>query len=183
VTALLLAPHNDDETLFAGFSVQRFSPHVVTCFQSWAQEQRGGPSHSVRQEETIRACWNLGATDWEQWLVRDDAPDAEMLAALLIEIRDRQGWDMVLAPAFEDGGHEQHNLVAEMALGVFGEHRLVTYLTYVRGSGKTRSDTEVPFDAMMVSKKMRAMSCYRSQIAVENTRYWFCDETLREWYA
>lgn len=31
---LLFAPHADDETLFAAYTVLRFSPHVIICCPS-----------------------------------------------------------------------------------------------------------------------------------------------------
>lgn len=183
MTAILLSPHNDDETLFAGFSVLRHRPHVVTCLTSWTQAGRGGPDRERREEETKRALYHLQAPSWQQLPVRDDSPDWEMLAALLKQIDSEQHYDLVIAPAFENGGHEQHNMVAALAEETFGSLRLLRYHTYVRGAGKTRSPTEVTFDHEMAARKLHAMAEYDSQIEEESTRFWFCDETLREWYA
>jgi hypothetical protein len=78
------------------------------------------------------------------------------------------------------GGHEQHNLVAEVARTIFGD-RVQPYLTYVRGQMRTRG-TEVPFEPQWVSRKLRALACYESQIALTgNTQPWFMDDTLREY--
>lgn len=183
MTALLLSPHNDDETLFAAFTILRHRPTVVTCFQSFVQEQRGGPTWQTREAETVRAVSCLGADRPIQLLVRDDKPDETMLRSLLTHIRDADRWDIVFAPAVEEGGHDQHNLVGELAVEIFGGFRVMLYLTYVRGSGKTRSDCEAPYEPGWPSAKLRAMAEYESQIELGNTSTWFIDETLREWYA
>ena len=183
MTALLLAPHSDDETLFASFLILRYRPHVVTCFRSHVQEARGGPTFATREQETQKATRHLGFPDLEQLPVRDDAPDPEMLAALLTEIEGRERWDVVFAPAVEDGGHDQHNLVGELALQVFGAERVTTYLTYRRGHGKSQSLSPIPYEPSWVSAKLRAMAEYESQIELDNCRYWFTEAPLLEWYA
>jgi hypothetical protein len=87
----------------------------------------------------------------------------------------------VYAPAVEEGGHDQHNLIGTLAADVFRE-RVQPYLTYRRGFMRTRSDNEVPYTAEMVALKLRALACYRSQIALrDNTEAWFMDDTLREY--
>lgn len=184
MTALLLCPHNDDETLFASFTILRHQPDVVTCLRSYVQEQRGGPNYLKREDETVMALAVLGSICRRQQLpVRDDTPDPEMLTRLLAEIRHANDYDVVFAPAVEDGGHDHHNLVGECALHVFGGDVVVPYLTYRRGSGKSRSGNEVPFEPGWPRLKLRAMAEYASQIELESTSFWFVDETLREWYA
>lgn len=183
MSALLLAPHNDDETLFASFTILRHRPHVVTCFRSYVQERRGGPDYRTREAETQQALFRLGGPTWQQLPVRDDQPDVEMLVSCLREIQRDGLWDVVFAPAVEDGGHDQHNMVGHAALEIFGDQIVTPYLTYVRGEGKTRSGCAVPFEPDWPARKLMAMSKYQSQIEVENTSFWFLDETIREWYA
>lgn len=182
MTALLLSPHNDDETLFCSWTILRHRPHVVTCLKSYLQEERGGPSHRVREEETQRALFHLQAPTWQQLPVRDDAPDWDMLQSLINEIAKDQPWDVVFAPAVEEDGHDQHNEVGRQAVEAFGKRIVTPYLTYRRGHGKSRGRNEVPFEPLWVALKLRALAEYESQIEVENTRTWFVDESLREWY-
>jgi hypothetical protein len=81
--------------------------------------------------------------------------------------------DRVYAPAVEEGGHDQHNLIGTIAARA-SSRRVQPYLTYRRGFMRTRSDNEVPYTAEMVALKLRALSCYRSQIALRNnTEAWF----------
>jgi LmbE family N-acetylglucosaminyl deacetylase len=182
MSALLLAPHNDDETLFAAFTVLRHRPHVVTCLKAYIQANDGGPDHRVREEETQRALFHLQAPSWQQLPCRDDTPDWDMLQSLINELATEQPWDVVFAPAIEEGGHDQHNEVGRQAVKAFGKNMVTPYLTYRRGLGKSKGRNEVPFEPQWIATKLRAMGEYESQAALSSTAYWFCDETLREWY-
>lgn len=177
---LLLSSHNDDETLFASFTIQAHKPHVVICLKSQVQEDRYGILAETRERETGRALWWLGCPSWQQLLIRDDDPRAwERLQEDLEALDRRHAPERVWAPAIEEGGHDQHNLVGEVSLAVF-EDRVSPYLTYVRGSLSSRG-REVEFKPAWLATKLRAMSCYDSQIELENTRPWFLDNTLREY--
>lgn len=178
---LCLSPHNDDETLFCSWTIIEHKPHVVVCFKSQIQEDRGGPTAAVREAETNRALWWLGAPSWEQLATLDTDPDpSAKLYDDLVKLRERHDPQLVWAPYREEGGHDQHNAVAGVALEVF-EHRCRWYCTYVRGQGTRTRRVEVPFQPQWVATKLRAMACYASQIGVANTQFWFIDDTMREY--
>lgn len=181
MSATLLAPHNDDETLFASFLVQKFRPRVIVCLRSQVQADRYGILAETREKETVAACRELGLTkrDVVQLPHLDRKPNWTLLRRSLLEVVPTSG--PVFAPAWEDGGHEHHNEVATMARELFGE-RVLAYLTYRRGFGKTTSEREVePVPAWIVSK-LRALSCYRSQIEEPSCRPWFLGD-VREYLA
>lgn len=182
MTALLLAPHHDDETLFAAYTCLRHKPHVVTCFASHVQASRGGPDHDTRLWETKMALATLGIETHQQLPVRDDVVDEEMLASCLAEVERTSRWTVVFAPAVEDGGHHQHNLVGTLAEQVFGADRLRSYMTYRRGKGRSVSANEVPYEADWPAVKFKAMACHSSQINLPDCRPWFSNWD-REWYA
>lgn len=182
---LFLSPHNDDETLFGAFSILRHKPDVHVCFRSQVQEDRGGPTAAVRQTETSRALWWLGDPSFRQWNVSDALPEAqaeeELRLALTVVVGGTQ-WDKVWVPAYEHGGHVQHNLVSRVATDILGLDRLVFYATYRRGHMRTREIFEVPFEEAWVASKLRALSCYDSQHSAKlGTLPWFMDDTLREY--
>lgn len=180
VTDLLLAPHNDDETLFCSWTIIEHRPHVVICLKSQVQEDRYGILDTTREAETNRALWHLGCPSWEQSEILDTDPRMkERLMEMFLKLDARHSPERVWRPAHEDGGHEQHNMVAEYAHLVFGK-RSIPYMTYVRGALSTRRN-EVPFKPGWVRAKLKAMSCYESQIELENTQPWFLDDTLREY--
>ena len=182
---IFLSPHNDDETLFGAYTLLRYRPHVVVCYSGHVQKQYG-ISAETRENETRLALQDgrLGCSysqgswpDTEPFHVADG-----ILAQLRGYTSKESTWvpDRVFAPAVEDGGHAQHNLIGELADIVFGD-KVTHYLTYVRGQTRTRSDNEVPFEPDWPARKFQAMACYTSQINLGNTRPWFSDWD-REWY-
>ena len=136
----------------------------------------------MRELETEKALLELGDPDYVQGSTLDtdndpDAPSLQLLVAFLKsefpEIGD------VYAPAIEAGGHEQHNIIGQLALHHFpGQVR--PYYTYQRGSLRTRGREVVPRPGD-VAAKLRALACYESQIELQSTRPWFMDDTLREY--
>lgn len=186
---LLLSPHSDDAVLFASYSVLRHRPIVAECYTSVVQGHRYGISQETRFEESRLAVATLGATLMSRSLgVPDDAVNEEMLGraigALGAYLAAAPDYEVtsVLAPAEEDGGHEQHNAVARVAAEVFGD-RVVSYLTYRRGYARSRSENEVLPELGWRARKLAAMACYASQIDLGNTRPWFSGDWDREWLA
>jgi LmbE family N-acetylglucosaminyl deacetylase len=175
MTVLFLSPHNDDETLFGAYTLLRERPTVVVCLWGTSQSTVSG---AARVLETERALEVLGVDDFRQWSMSDTNVDAGVLE---LRMRDLGDFDLVFAPMVEDGGHEQHNLVGELARKVFPN--VQGYATYRRGSGRTQTPVAVPFSPGWPALKLRAMACYESQIEIENTRPWFFDDdAYREWY-
>jgi LmbE family N-acetylglucosaminyl deacetylase len=162
--SLLLAPHNDDETLFAAFTCLGEKPHVVTVLRSQTQEDRYGITALTREAETQRAMWMLGCS-WEQWPPLDTDPDWEGIEMMLRNRADK--YERCFAPAREVNGHRQHNRIADIAQDVFGAERVTHYLTYTT-SGKSTSDRPVAFEPEWVERKMAALACYRSQSSLAN---------------
>jgi len=166
--AVFFAPHNDDETLFGAFTLLREKPHVVVCLRSVGQELRGtGVRFAEREEETRRALEILGVESWEQWPFADEDPPWVEIERRFVE------WNAVAqkvyAPAYERGGHEQHNKIAKIAERVFSPGKLTKYLTYTKG-GRSSSGKSVRYEPEWVFLKLRALACYRSQIVVPETR-------------
>lgn len=183
---LFLAPHNDDETLFGAFTLLAWKPDVMVCYRSSKQK---GIDPRTREMETGMALRMLkGDATFMQSTVLDTDPDdeaneylSETLGAAHTMFGHEEPYDIVFAPAVEEDGHEQHSLVGEVAVRVFGT-RVCRYLTYRRGHGRSRSSSEVPFHPLWPARKLAAMSMYRSQIALPSTAPWFVDHGLREFY-
>ena len=191
---LFLSPHNlgDDECLFGAYTILRQRPFVAICFRS-AKQAGLGITYQKREAETANALAELGEPDWAQNDLLDTTPDeaaAEILWEFFADLDALEGeWDHVYAPAVEDGGHEQHNLVGVEALERYG-NAVRPYLTYRRGWTRSRNGHDVPLrtpgrevvpEPGYVAAKMRALACYESQIDLAATRPWFMDNTLREY--
>jgi LmbE family N-acetylglucosaminyl deacetylase len=186
MSAILFAPHNDDETLFAFYQCLRFKPHVVVVLRSYKQAAfEDGPTYDIREAETRCAMELAGVPLYEQWEYSDLAPDwrpiDERIEGLLASVNPQT----VIAPAWEVGGHEHHNAVANIVY----RHRPgrgIHYLTYRRGEGRSTAGKEViPSDKELRLKQL-ALACYESQATLPSTAPWFDSNAYgdpREWLA
>lgn len=185
----MLAPHHDDETLFAGFLVQQYAADVIVCLRPKMEHERYGQPEQARLNEFHLACDHLRAGVVRTLNLSNDSPDTILAPDLPHHLRSaadaiHNGYDRVYAPAYEIGGHPQHSLIASAAVNVFGIETVEHYTTYTRHGGRTTTDRPIEFDATMVSLKLRAMSAYRSQIDHPSTRGWFVDHPpIREYLA
>ena len=162
---LFLSPHNDDETLFGAFTILREKPLVVIVFDSHLQFDRGtGVTAIQRRTESMNAMIALGMMP-PKFL---GFSDAEAIEPAIEAAFARLGrFEMVYAPADEEQGHAQHNLVARLADRVFDP--VTHYLTYTRTRGKSASDHPVPIEkGEWIAAKLRALACYGSQHAIDS---------------
>jgi LmbE family N-acetylglucosaminyl deacetylase len=147
------------------------------------QELRGLPvTAAMRELETDSAMRILGC-DWEQWPYDDDVADWAAVEDALKALRGR--YDRVYAPAPEppEQGHAHHDALGYLASRVFGDGIVTHYRTYTKHGGRSRGE-RAPFTPAWVELKLRALACYRSQIAVDEAGAWphFMAE-LTEYYA
>jgi LmbE family N-acetylglucosaminyl deacetylase len=182
VTDLLLSPHNDDAELFAAYTCLRHRPHVVVCLKADVQEHRGTGITSAMREQETQCSMNILGCDWQQLPVSETNPSEDDLEAWLRRLRKDMKPERVWAPAVELGGHSHHNMVGQSAWNIFGV-RVRPYMTYKRGFGRSKGKTTVIPTPGERSLKRQALNCYESQIRLENTAYWFTDESEwdREW--
>lgn len=172
--AVLYAPHNDDETLFAFYQLLRHEPRVVTVLRSFKQWiSQSGPTYQVREAETAEALRVASITKWEQWPFSDRDPDWDSIADRIDRTLRLEKPEVVIAPAWEMGGHEDHNALASIIAGIGGEWELVRYCTYVRGEGRTVSAHPIDGTEEEAGLKMQALLCYESQINHPHTSPWF----------
>jgi LmbE family N-acetylglucosaminyl deacetylase len=133
---LLIAPHPDDETLFAAYTIMAEKP-LVAVFNF--------KNRTDRNEESVAAMKFLGAK------------------VVFIDSIHELGYDFesVYAPALQ-GGHPWHDAVCKMAIERYGE-RVIYYATYERGNLQPYGRFLVNADAEMKNKKHLALLCYKSQ--------------------
>jgi LmbE family N-acetylglucosaminyl deacetylase len=171
---LLIAPHADDESLFAAYLAQRYAAHVHVVYDEGRES-----------ELSLATTW-LGC-GYSQGNVPKGS-SADVVEASLIGLRDPSGaddWERVIVPAVEDSGHEEHNLVGELALTTFSDVELIRYSTYApRGIRMTWNVETFPDQPVHVARKLAALSCYRTQIEDPATAPWFYSLLdMREWIA
>lgn len=171
---LLIAPHADDESLFAAYLAQRYAAHVHVVYDEGREA-----------ELSLATTW-LGC-GYSQGNVPKGSTE-DVVEAALIGLRDPSGaddWDRVIAPAEEVAGHEEHNIVARRAWQTFGDLEIIQYTTYAPRGQRTKGREETfPDEPVYVARKLAALSCYRSQIENPATGPWFYGLLdMREWIA
>jgi LmbE family N-acetylglucosaminyl deacetylase len=197
MSKLLIDPHGDDGVLFCSFLTMKEKPLVVVVVDSYIQVARGhaGSTAERRRLESSLAMMELGMPRPEFLGIRDDDPDWKALRTWLNETTHCQGFEEVIYPAYEQGGHPHHNQVALCVQEVFnGPEKKTQYLTYTRGHGRSRVSMipgvgEKPFTNVaveviptpdMIARKHRALACYQSQMEVPDCASWFMGD-LREY--
>lgn len=179
----LISPHDDDAALFAAVTCLREQPTVVVVTDSYVQPARGeaGCSASERAAETAEAHAILGCETVRLGL-RDDDLHLRDIAQALTALCDV---DTVYVPALE-GGHPQHDLVANAAARVFPPAQLRCYSTYAKLSQYCDADlqpvgtTEIEWTRPEYDLKQRALACYVSQHRV-NPMHFAAVEGRSEW--
>lgn len=182
-------------------------PLIVVAFDSYVQPSRGIPNCGIeiRRGETVEALDILLGYDEHQnfrdtvrfFGLRDDVPIWSNFSVRLDDIVASLRPDEIFFPAYEEGGHEQHNGVSRLTSEVVDRInanavkpiKQTRYLTYVRGKGKSRSHAtlpthEVPIEsADWIVRKHLALACYVSQHQLDprlGCWPWFCEE-LKEY--
>lgn len=171
MSGVLFSPHNDDETLFASFTIIRYRPHVVVCFESTSDYG----DLKLRERETRAAAENvLRAAGVSQWASEREEDLVERMRTLDRNRTPARVW----APSPE-ASHPDHVAVAVAAAKVFGS-RLTTYHTY-DGGGKVRRGPLVPHEPGWTQLKLLALARYESQIRHPRANQFFMAD-LAEYY-
>ena len=191
---LFLSPHGDDEALFGSFIIQQELPEVWVITDGVIQQNRGEDVRAGdRRLESYKGFAELMTSDlMYPGLHFGGIPDSNVnwdtVKDLLVGIGllSLQGWDRVYVPYPEPhpSHHDHHNKLGIVGTEVFGSITRF-YTTYTRQTGKTGPSTPhareyPPTDGGQVQRKLRALSCYRSQMDVHNCREHFIRD-LREY--
>lgn len=172
---ILLSPHNDDEALFASFTIFREKPLVVVVTDAARHEKRGLKGIiQARRIESKCAMNTLGA-DVEFLGIPDDELTLEGLIADLtaISLKQSEAGDEishVYAPAFYMDGNPEHNIVA-MAAGKVFTDRVTYYATYRKDDLVPKGDEEIIPHPAEARLKELALRQYPTQIAMNRAHF------------
>lgn len=162
-TKILLAAHNDDETLFAAYTIMREKPMVIICTDGYIQGLRGDPiTAGQRRAETLAAMTILSLPEVRFLGIKDTELTPEVLETALKEFSA----DVVYAPAIQ-GGNGQHDMVGMVASKLFSN--VIHYTTYTRTNLWTMGSIEIIPTPEEIELKNRALDCYVSQIELSAT--------------
>ena len=157
---LLLSPHNDDECLFAAYTLMREQPLVVIVTDSDAHLAEGITAQQ-RREESTRACELLGVPVVFLGLKDGTLDQQKPELRRRLEPFASQPWTHVYAPAIQ-GGHKDHDALGEVVSSMFSQ--VSYYATYALGECFTAAGREIIPTPEEVDLKIRALKCYPSQI-------------------
>jgi LmbE family N-acetylglucosaminyl deacetylase len=163
---LLLSPHNDDECLFAAYTLIRQKPLVVIVTDSDLQTDFGVTAEH-RREESRRGCEALDVPVVFLGLKDGSLNEADVRRRL--KPFTTLEWKRVYAPALQ-GGHPDHDLIGKVAFSVF--NRVSRYATYAHGEKFTPVGEEVTPTREEIDLKNKALDYYASQIGLtENKKH------------
>lgn len=184
MTSLLLSPHYDDAELFAAFMLMRTRARVLVVFgDADVQAERGlGITPERRYGEFLEAMTALGVSSHGRWKISEArGPSRGEFARRVKQLMEVETFDLLIAPAHEKDGHEQHEWVADLADMLAPTRDVIRYRTYSRTQGRVREGTEVMPDSWMIARKLRALACHESQMDPRTgCQTWFLDG-IREW--
>jgi hypothetical protein len=138
-------------------------------------------------DTVLFACYTLLRERPHVLITHRSIPRQEIGAALAILgcswSEGRTIWaepSLLIHPAYADDGHAEHNWVAELASELPAPK--VAYLTYAPRGVRSRLGQEMIPTPHEIALKLKALSCFESQIEQPSTRPWFYDLLdLREW--
>lgn len=166
---LLLSPHNDDECLFAAYTLMREKPLVIIVTDSDTQLAEGITAHQ-RRDESRRACELLGVPVVFLGLKDGTLEQQKGDLKRRLEPFASQSWARVYAPAVQ-GGHKDHDTVGDVVSSMFSP--VSYYATYAQGEFFTPAGREIEPTQEEVEHKNRALDCYSSQIQLPQNKFHF----------
>ena len=148
----LLAPHNDDEGLFATYICLRLKPLIVVVTDGTQHQEKFGISIETRRNESRAAAKILGCDI--KFLGQPDTSDIQ-------EIRSDK---ILMVPALQ-GGNVHHDQISR-----FGT---IHYATYTRDNLTPYLQEGVPVMPTNEERsiKERVLACYKSQHEINKPHF------------
>jgi len=163
---VFLAPHNDDESLYAAYTLMRIKPLVIVVTESHIQPQRGdiGCTAEIRRKETINAMKLAGCP-----VVFLGIPDTLLTEEMLYERLQGFEPETVYIPALQ-GGNPQHDMVHNVGMRLFGRQNVEQYATYSKTELYTMGSWEIVPTIVEMELKNKMLDCYQSQLNLPSTK-------------
>lgn len=155
---ILLAPHCDDEGLFASYIIMRTRPKVYVVADGTTHEKFGVTAQD-RRNETIKACALLGVE--VEFL---GIPEHTLTEQDLLQLLPFLPQGLVFAPALQ-GGHAHHDLLSRVAKHRY-QDQVLFYSTYAKDDLTPRGELAVMPTQDEIDKKEQVLECYTSQLRI-----------------
>ena len=164
---LLLAPHSDDEALFASYIILKFKPLVVVVTDATKHQAKFGDWSGIlaRRKET-EAAMKIFGVDVEFLGIPDNAL---YLDNLVVNLEDYEVTGKIFAPALQ-GGHADHDTVALAADKVW-EDQVTYYSTYTKDNLTPEGGLAIIPSKQEEELKNKALECYVSQLKINKPHF------------
>lgn len=164
MNSILLAPHSDDQDLFANYIIQRTKPLIVVCTDGTSHEKKFGIPIEQRRQESRDAAKILGVDIKFLGIAEEQLTGFQILiqAFLKQKIYGKQ-WDFVFVPR-KEGGNPHHDIVSG-----FGEHlrgAILYYGTYTKDRLYPDGEMMIQPTSAEIEIKKQALTCYTSQLRI-----------------
>jgi len=165
---LFISIHNDDESLYGSYLIQRLKPLVVVVTDGQQHLEKFGVPIQQRRDETIEAMKILEPAEVRFSGIPDTCFDKDVFIKALKDLNFTGG--IVFAPATE-GGNPHHDIISQVAEECFGETSLVLYYgTYGPNRVTPIGELKIIGTEEEREKKHQSLQCYTSQLKI-NPRF------------
>jgi len=148
---ILFAPHNDDEALFASYTIMRHKPLVVVVYDSYVQDWC---TKEERRKETEQAMELLGAK-----VIFLGLDDRECDYKKTKKEMTGFSSDVIFAPS---GSHKHHELVGRIAKELWNNP--IIYTTYNGNEYLVKGSITITPTEEEKELKNKALDCYKTQL-------------------
>lgn len=172
---LLLAPHDDDQALFAAYPMLRDQPKVIVCLNGGLKQHY--PRPEVRVAESVAAAEILGC-DFAHLGIGCEEADWDAVEKQLQSEQPEHVW----APLPEPNGHRHHNALGNLASRLW-PGKVTFYSTYHMVNDwpiRSTHGLQVPVEDGWPELKRQALDCFVTQIQSDGTAMHF-DRPLDEY--
>jgi LmbE family N-acetylglucosaminyl deacetylase len=162
--SILIAPHNDDEALYASYLILLEKPEVYIVYDGYQHQEKFNVKIEERRKESEEAMKILGVN--VHFLGGDDRDSSkEQVCRLMKQIPEDE---IYYAPA-KQGGNVQHDLVSDCAKELF--NKVFYYATYTKDNLTPKGKGYVMALEGQAELKEKALACYKSQIRLNKPHF------------
>lgn len=158
---IFVSPHQDDETLFGGYTLMHRKPLVLVVTDGYTEHHLSkGITPEIRRKETLAAMSILNCK-----VEFIGIKDTELTEDKVKQALRKYEPSKIYAPK-PNSSNEQHNLIGSSVYELWPD-KTIYYSTYTAESLTPRGDIRVlPVDFNEVNLKIDALNCYDSQIGI-----------------
>lgn len=177
---LVLGAHPDDFEIGCGGTLIKYMSHIDINVAVFSDRMDTGEKRNLQELSDANKVLNIPKNcvrvfDIPTRIFHDYR---SKIRNYLFILKEEINPDLVLCPAINDI-HQDHFVLAEEAIRIFREKSIFGY-EVVRSSYKFHANLHVSLTQQMVTKKIEAVQCYKSQFSTTKSgAYYFNENVLK----